>query len=178
MAAGLPQGRSGGAAPALDERRQRFDANAAFPITEDLLISYLAGFDEPNGGGEEVITSRPPSGGSTAAEYACGVACRVPRRGIQGRCLWWLQRGQSHRVRVRQLRRDGSSGKRLENLDKVVRFGWAKDVVRRRGQPVDRRLDIGEVAGVAEIAYPIGRRLPGPVVPAPVLLLSGSTAVP
>ncbi len=41
----------------LDERSQRFDANAAFPITEDILTSYLSGFEEPNGEGEEIITS-------------------------------------------------------------------------------------------------------------------------
>jgi predicted kinase len=41
----------------LAERSQRFDANAAFPITEDILTSYLSGFEEPNGEGEEVITA-------------------------------------------------------------------------------------------------------------------------
>ncbi len=41
----------------LHERRERFDANAAFPITDDILTSYLAGFEEPSGEGEEVITS-------------------------------------------------------------------------------------------------------------------------
>jgi len=41
----------------LGERSQRFDANAAFPITEDILTSYLSGFEEPNGEGEEVISS-------------------------------------------------------------------------------------------------------------------------
>ena len=41
----------------LDERSRRSDANAAFPITQDLLTSYLAGFEEPNGEGEEALTS-------------------------------------------------------------------------------------------------------------------------
>lgn len=41
----------------LHERRQRFDANAAFPITDHILASYLAGFEEPTGEGEEVITA-------------------------------------------------------------------------------------------------------------------------
>jgi predicted kinase len=41
----------------LDERSQRFDANAAFPITEEILTSYLSGFEEPNGEGEEIIAS-------------------------------------------------------------------------------------------------------------------------
>ncbi|MDQ3600408.1 MAG: hypothetical protein M3408_03980 [Actinomycetota bacterium] len=47
----------------LDERSRRFDANAAFPITQDLLTSYFADFEEPNGEGEEVLTSplRPSS---------------------------------------------------------------------------------------------------------------------
>lgn len=34
---------------------ERFDANAAFPITDDLLADYLAGFEEPRGEGEETI---------------------------------------------------------------------------------------------------------------------------
>lgn len=44
----------------LDERRQRFDADAAFPITDDMLRSYLGAFEEPSGEGEEVITSPEP----------------------------------------------------------------------------------------------------------------------
>lgn len=39
----------------LDDRAKRFDANAAFPITQDTLAAYLAGFEEPRGEGEEVI---------------------------------------------------------------------------------------------------------------------------
>ena len=39
----------------LASRTGRFDANAAFPITEDMLTSYLATFEEPDGEGEEVI---------------------------------------------------------------------------------------------------------------------------
>jgi hypothetical protein len=38
-------------------RSQRFDANAAFPITDDILNAYVSGFEEPNGEGEEVITA-------------------------------------------------------------------------------------------------------------------------
>ena len=41
----------------LDERSRRFDAKAAFPITKDLLTSYLPDFEEPNGEGEEILTS-------------------------------------------------------------------------------------------------------------------------
>jgi len=39
----------------LHERSRRFDANAAFPITDEILASYLAGFEEPHDEGEEVI---------------------------------------------------------------------------------------------------------------------------
>lgn len=39
----------------LDRRRERFDANAAFPIEDDLLDRYLDGFEPPDGEGEEVI---------------------------------------------------------------------------------------------------------------------------
>lgn len=39
----------------LKERAGRFDANAAFPITDQVLEQYLAGFEEPDGEGEEVI---------------------------------------------------------------------------------------------------------------------------
>ena len=39
----------------LAERTRRFDANAAFPITEDILASYLANFEEPEGEGEDVV---------------------------------------------------------------------------------------------------------------------------
>ncbi len=39
----------------LLERSGRFDANAAFPITDELLTSYAAGFEEPQGEGEEII---------------------------------------------------------------------------------------------------------------------------
>ena len=38
----------------LKKRNKRFDANA-FPITEDLLTSYLNGFEIPIGEGEIVI---------------------------------------------------------------------------------------------------------------------------
>ena len=39
----------------LDERNRRFDANAAFPITETVLSAYLDAFEEPRGEGETVI---------------------------------------------------------------------------------------------------------------------------
>lgn len=36
-------------------RSRRFDANAAFPITEDILSRFLTGFETPSGEGERVI---------------------------------------------------------------------------------------------------------------------------
>lgn len=36
-------------------RSHRFDANAAFPITEDILNSYLKTFEEPSDEGETVL---------------------------------------------------------------------------------------------------------------------------
>jgi predicted kinase len=39
----------------LSIRSQRFDANAAFPITEEILTSFLNGFEVPSGEGEIVI---------------------------------------------------------------------------------------------------------------------------
>ncbi|MED1203663.1 AAA family ATPase [Heyndrickxia acidicola] len=39
----------------LKIRSSRFDANAAFPITEELFLSFLHGFEVPNGEGEMVI---------------------------------------------------------------------------------------------------------------------------
>ncbi|MFY4774044.1 AAA family ATPase [Metabacillus sp. RGM 3146] len=39
----------------LKIRSQRFDANAAFAITDDILTSFLNGFEEPTGEGEIVI---------------------------------------------------------------------------------------------------------------------------
>lgn len=42
----------------LAERARRFDANAAFPITEDILAAYLAGFEAPDGEGEQVLALR------------------------------------------------------------------------------------------------------------------------
>ena len=41
----------------LDERRQRFDANAAFPVDQDLLEHYLSGFQAPHGEGEQLVTT-------------------------------------------------------------------------------------------------------------------------
>lgn len=41
----------------LTERAHRFDANAAFAVTDDTLNAYLAGFEAPNGEGEEIITT-------------------------------------------------------------------------------------------------------------------------
>lgn len=43
----------------LDRRGERFDANAAFPVNEEVLAAYLAAFEEPQGEGEEVICSAP-----------------------------------------------------------------------------------------------------------------------
>lgn len=39
----------------LDERRQRFDANAAFPITPTLLDAYLGAFEAPCDEGETIV---------------------------------------------------------------------------------------------------------------------------
>ncbi len=39
----------------LKGRSRRFDANAAFPITDDIFASYLAGFEEPHDEGEEIV---------------------------------------------------------------------------------------------------------------------------
>ncbi|MFE7062011.1 AAA family ATPase [Sutcliffiella sp. NPDC057660] len=39
----------------LKVRSQRFDANAAFTITEEILTSYLNGFEAPTGEGEIII---------------------------------------------------------------------------------------------------------------------------
>ena len=46
----------------LDLRTRRYDANAAFPITPELLDTYLAAFEAPTHEGEHVITI-----GTTAA---------------------------------------------------------------------------------------------------------------
>ena len=40
----------------LDERAGRRDANAAFPVTEDVLAIYLSGFEVPHGEDEQIIT--------------------------------------------------------------------------------------------------------------------------
>ena len=42
----------------LRERRNRFDANAAFPVTDEILDTYLRSFQEPCGEGELVF---PPA---------------------------------------------------------------------------------------------------------------------
>lgn len=39
----------------LARRAQRCDANAAFAITDDVLTTYLAGFEAPDGENEEVL---------------------------------------------------------------------------------------------------------------------------
>lgn len=39
----------------LAQRARRVDANAAFAITEDVLTTYLEGFEVPDGEGEEVL---------------------------------------------------------------------------------------------------------------------------
>lgn len=38
----------------LDERAERFDANAAFPVTGELLDRFLESFEPPSGEGEEL----------------------------------------------------------------------------------------------------------------------------
>jgi predicted kinase len=43
----------------LNERNRRFDANAAFPITDTVLSAYLDAFEEPRGEGETVIEQQP-----------------------------------------------------------------------------------------------------------------------
>ncbi len=40
----------------LKERSQRFDANAALPITDYVFADHLAGFGEPDDEGEEVVS--------------------------------------------------------------------------------------------------------------------------
>jgi predicted kinase len=40
----------------LAQRNRQVDANAAFPITGSILEKYLAGFEEPRGEGERVVT--------------------------------------------------------------------------------------------------------------------------
>lgn len=47
----------------LQNRAGRFDANAAFPITEAILASYLAGFEEPTDEGQETIEFDAPKPG-------------------------------------------------------------------------------------------------------------------
>jgi predicted kinase len=42
----------------LHARSERFDANAAFPITDELLDHYLRVFEPPSGEGEEVTSYR------------------------------------------------------------------------------------------------------------------------
>ena len=44
----------------LRERNSRFDANAAFPITDELLDKYLDSFEEPQGEGEELVRHGRP----------------------------------------------------------------------------------------------------------------------
>lgn len=39
----------------LAERAGRFDANAAFPITDELLARFLTSFEPPSGEGEEIV---------------------------------------------------------------------------------------------------------------------------
>ncbi|WP_157779178.1 ATP-binding protein [Micromonospora sp. WMMA2032] len=39
----------------LHARAERFDANAAFPITDELLDRYLQSFEPPFGEGEEIV---------------------------------------------------------------------------------------------------------------------------
>lgn len=44
----------------LADRAQRFDANAAFPITDEILSAYLSGFEVPRAAG--VPAPLPPEG--------------------------------------------------------------------------------------------------------------------
>jgi len=44
----------------LRKRTQRVDANAAFPITKDLLQAYLRSFEEPHGEDEQVVVLPAP----------------------------------------------------------------------------------------------------------------------
>jgi hypothetical protein len=39
----------------LTERAERFDANAAFPIADELLTQFLSAFEAPSDEGEEVV---------------------------------------------------------------------------------------------------------------------------
>ncbi len=39
----------------LAERAERFDANAAFPLTDELLTHFLTSFEAPSGEGEEIV---------------------------------------------------------------------------------------------------------------------------
>ena len=39
----------------LAQRAERFDANAAFPITDEILARFLGAFEEPSDEGEEVV---------------------------------------------------------------------------------------------------------------------------
>jgi predicted kinase len=43
----------------LAERSERFDANAAFAVSDERLAGYLASFEEPHAEGEELITLGP-----------------------------------------------------------------------------------------------------------------------
>ena len=46
----------------LLRRSERFDANAAFPISEQLLDRYLQGFETPSGEGEIIVDTDIPVG--------------------------------------------------------------------------------------------------------------------
>ena len=46
----------------LSRRADRFEANAAFPITDELLNAYISAFEEPHGEGEEIILVGDDSG--------------------------------------------------------------------------------------------------------------------
>jgi predicted kinase len=48
----------------LGARSERFDANAAFPITADILAGYLSDFEAPHGEGEEVVRVSDSGGGT------------------------------------------------------------------------------------------------------------------
>jgi predicted kinase len=64
----------------LHARGERFDANAAFPITDELLTHYLQAFEPPSGEGEEVIvvTDEPfDPGAILLPDVRCGWDRRV-----------------------------------------------------------------------------------------------------
>jgi predicted kinase len=54
----------------LAHRRARVDANAAFPITDEILDHYLTSFEEPRGEGEEIVLQADQVKGATGRRDA------------------------------------------------------------------------------------------------------------